>query len=62
MIEYKDAIPTADGHIDFLCDPATGQISNRISGSGPWRTTLVALSLDGRRMRKRRSERAGSSP
>jgi hypothetical protein len=50
MIEYKDAIPAAGGQIDFLYDAATGQISNRISGSGPWGTTFVALSLDGRRM------------
>ncbi len=50
MSEFKDKIPTAGGKVEFLYDSASGRIAQRISGSGPWATSFVAVSLDGRHL------------
>jgi hypothetical protein len=49
MAEFKDAIPAAGGHIEFLFDLQRG-LSTRISGSGFRAMYLVAVSMDGRRL------------
>lgn len=50
MSEFKDKIPAAAATVEFLYDPATGGISNRISGPGFCSMYLVAMSLDGRHL------------
>jgi hypothetical protein len=52
MSEFKDKIPAAGAKVEFLYDPASGQLANRISGSSPGRMSLylVAVSMDGRRL------------
>ncbi len=49
MAEFKDAIPAAGGHIEFLFDPRRG-LSTRISGSGFRAMYMVAVSMDGRHL------------
>lgn len=50
MTEFKDRIPAATGKIEFLYEPATGIVSNQISGEGFISLYFVAISLDGRRL------------
>jgi hypothetical protein len=50
MPEFKDKIGAAAGTVEFLYDPATRGIANKISGSSPgiFAMYMVAVSLDGR--------------
>lgn len=50
MTEFKDKIPAAGAKIEFLFDPASGGISNQISGTAFMAFYQVAMSLDGRHL------------
>src|SRR5262249_24947873 len=46
MPEYKDAIPTAGGKVEFLHHPS-GRLDLQISGTGMRALYMVAVSMDG---------------